>query len=568
MNSVPPFKKDQAFRSEWRGNVNGSQLRIKKIEDTLIIQKVSTNVFAKIYNKIIKNSIVQQVFGKKDKIKPILEYQISVNKNSHLQTHSKLQSQFLKALPNAIKNYNKQIEKKINSSLKNGDLKYLYPKLRQFREQSNGFLKDFESDNERNDFEVINEFVAFSQAFKKMMTASKKWSSDALLTSDEIINYAADYPVMSEETVKEFAGDATGTPSQNLYVQKFAAQTLGLNTLKISINPVTPGLVSGMSGEPVYMVCDKESKQLLCVIKIKDSTNITQEINGLRLMKKQNMSNCHFPKVMGIGKCVSNNEQLILFAQSPAKGASLDAYIKKVGSAESDDEKKIAKKILGEAMRFMAKGMAELHNQKINGKSAAEEILIKNPLDEFKDQMLNIVVTLSSEEHLFSPDYVNDIKQRIAEAPLSSSMPSLAHGDFHPGNVFYSKESHFLTLIDNDEILNSLDENLTLRGTASYDFAYCYEWIFILCTINNFNETERTQLLENFEMQYCDFRKDLDKKILKNELNFMKTFLIIKYLDALTKALKLRDHPWHISLGEQKLEGLRALLLTHFKATT
>lgn len=60
--------------------------------------------------------------------------------------------------------------------------------------------------------------------------------------------------------------------------------------------------------------------------------------------------------------------------------------------------------------------------------------------------------------------------------------PSIIHGDFHPGNVFYQPgQPPKLIIIENDQILDSLNsDTMTPTGAASYDFAYCYEWIIVL----------------------------------------------------------------------------------------
>jgi hypothetical protein len=340
--------------------------------------------------------------------------------------------------------------------------------------------------------------------------------------------------------------------------KEFASQTLGLEALQLSIEPVTPGLASGASGAPVCRITDKNYKKLVCVVKANGPEYATKEINALRLMKKQNMKNCYFPEVMGIGKSTTGTgDQFVLLAQSPAKGLPIDKYIEMTGQSIGIERKNNAK-TLREAVTSMAKGISEMHNKKARKGN--------NHFEAYRAEMIQNIDKLLKNP-LFNGLPLADMRKKFSLKLLFEPMATFTHGAFHPGNVFYSENDSFLTLIDNDGVLDSvIPDTLNPKGTASCDFSYCYQWIVVLGSMKGLTDQEIGSLVKKFEEQYILDREVENKDDLKKEINFMKAFVIIKYISDITDALTTPDHHWYKIIGEKQLKELKNLLIKSLKS--
>lgn len=550
--SIDPFKKTEFFRFRWDGIVNRSQIRIKESGSNIEIQKVSQNVFSQFYNKIIKTKFIKNLFGEIKQIKPSMDSSMVLNKEGMLR--NTCNQQFAGILSHRIKENVKKIQKQLDNSLENDQLKPFAPKLRQLKSESDQIFELCRSSS--FDFDLGKKFLHLAKTHTNIqLQEANKWASGELLTENDVLNYAANYSDSSEKSMGQFAADTTGKTGEELRIEKFATHTLGLDAWKLSIKPATPGLTSGASGEPVYMVREKDSGKLLSIIKIKPAETVTKEINALRLMKKQGMQNCHFPEVMGIGKCkMGMGTEAVLFAQSPAKGLSIDKYIELTGGSKGI-ERINNTKILTEAVKSMAMGMAELHNKKTTKG--------KNHFEDYRQEMTQNIDRLMKNS-FFEGLPLGAIKEKISLEFPFESLATLAHGDFHPGNVFYSESDTLLTLIDNDSLLDSLSLG-TLNPTASYDFSYCYLWIIVLSRLNKLTQQEIKSLVEQFEKQYIIDRKMDNEDHLKQEIEFMKAFVAIKYISLISYFLNMPNHPWYQVLGQEQLENLRNLLMEDLK---
>jgi hypothetical protein len=466
-----------------------------------------------------------------------------------------------KALENeaTAETYLKSIEKistEIDDLLKEEKFKPFSPKLRQLKAKCEDLIHTSGKNTEREDLDKIS-LSCLSEYNNIKEKISNEWYSNKIFTPEDILTFSADYTAGPKESLEQFAADTTGISFKKLEIKKFISETCGLGTLKLTIKAVTPGLTSGVSGEPVFRAFDKESGKLICFIKVKNPATVASEVNALRLINNQKMSTCHFPNVMGLGKCKnSEGNDLVLFAQSPAKGMSIDKYIEKLAIADKENDKNEASAVLNKAIDSMANAMAELHNlekENFGIQKKDENPLQVNDFSTFKSHLNTIMDQLSA--------YGMEVPQ-IDLSQNFASTSNIVHGDFHPGNVFYSEQDKFLTLIDNDELLTSLDlDSGNLKGTGPYEFAYCYQWIKILSLMSSLEPEKSQSLLALFEDRYITMRKIEDKDKLQTEIAFMKDFVVLNYIHKLIHVLQHPEHPWNQSLGEEKINLLINFLL-------
>jgi len=468
----------------------------------------------------------------------------------------------IRANPQAVKDSIKESQREIDTLLSRNDLKHFSPLLRDLRLESEKILRSIESPNATQNFNLEQSVLNFRNSFEQLARNINTWDSDALLTPDQVMSCASDYSILSDESVSTFAADVTGISQERLQVQRFVAHSFGLPTFNIEVQEVPKGLTSGTMGEQVYRVFDKSSKKMVCIIKIKDPQTVTDEVNALRLMHKQKMAFCHFPDVIGLGKCkTAEQKEVLLFAQPVAPGRSIDAYFKELAETSDPKEKKDCQERVTRATISMAKGMADLHNQTINSSITAPYSV---NLQHFKDE-LDENLTKMEAEKLASESTIEKIRKRNDDYSFSPESSSIVHGDFHPGNAFFLDDPPLFTMVDNDNIIQSLDMYKFATGAASAEFAYCHQWIFVLGTLNGIDSTITSNLAEEFEKTYLE-DKVSSTGSLQEEVKYMKMYNTVKYIALLSEVLKNTSHPWYQVLGSEKLIALRNILIQELQA--
>ncbi len=453
----------------------------------------------------------------------------------------------------------KILQQKADFLLKHKDFKHFSPKLRELRRRSESLLE--QCNNKINPKEELRNLAS---DFSQLINVSSKLESDISLEISDIDICAVDYGTINATSMKTFAEDSTGISSQQLDVSRFAAAALGLRTINISMKKVQAGMTSGASGDPVYLVHDKHTQKLLCVIKVGTIDNARDEVNSLRLMRNQRLSKCHFPEVLGVGKGRIDGQEMYFYAQSAAEGITLDKYMEQLGQAADVKEKTKAQQALKTAVGHLARGMGELHKKtSANPESKIEQ---SSSQTRYNEKMKENIHFLESERQ-----DINFEPLKLMAEQMKFTLPNcIIHGDFHPGNAFVSDQvPPRLTLIDNGSAIESFNqETQQPTGIAVYDFALCYQWLIVLAKINNIDPDATNDLITSFENDYLAARglKGPELETLKKEMAYMKTFIAINYIANLIEIQKTPEHPWNKLLGD-KIEEIINILILNFGAT-
>lgn len=419
--------------------------------------------------------------------------------------------------------------------------------------------------NKMEPHEVISKIGILKLEFSMALQRAALWDSDQILSKKQILAFANDYSNKENslsKSVENFATDVTSIKSENLSITQFASRTLGLGLSQLLLKKVEPGLTSGASGDPVFLIFNKTNNKLSCVIKVKnDIDQVKDEVNGIRLMNHLDTQSCNFIKLMGIGTCHQPEGERYFLAQTVAPGKPLDHYVKDVGTKKGK-EREIAFEGLKEIMATTAKALADLHHCNSSQKENDSKFAYQDTVSNYIDQM-NSCIGVLEKNPIFSEFNFNKLKDATDASFLETG--SFTHEDFHLGNVFYDNGN--ITVIDNDMIVHSADKiSRDPIGVGTYDFAYFHQWIAVTSLMEGLSPKEANDLQNIFKTQYIDSRSSAGPQ-LSNEVNFMQAFITVKYLVNLTQVLKHPDHPWMQSLGEPTINFLISHLsdgLSHF----
>lgn len=360
-----------------------------------------------------------------------------------------------------------------------------------------------------------------------------------------------------------FGAISYNEPSQNALVKKFATDITGMPGNSLSIKKVEPGLTTGVSGTPVFLISNVKTHELLLVVKITDRESASKEAMALSFLNKLGIKEANFPHVLKIGTIEGTPK--ILIAQSAASGKPLEHFMTSVGKLEGQD-RAIKFKGLGKIMESSAHALASFHNHKPKKYDDSDikersDILIKykSEFTSYIKAIDNLKTRNRSLEGINSNELLKMV-QKVKFSPVGEYV----HDDYHLGNVFYNeKGSPPITVIDNDGVLNSVSSKTKAPiGIGAHDVVYFIQWIAIQGQISRLQPEEIQELQNDFLKAYLDSRKDIDEKFI-SELDFMKIYIPVKYICNLQVALETPSHPWNQSLGSENLQGFIEHLANH-----
>lgn len=361
------------------------------------------------------------------------------------------------------------------------------------------------------------------------------------------------------------------TPLDNKQqVSSLVSKLMGLTPNSFSIKTVEPGLTTGLSGTPVYLVFDNDNK-LLFVAKINDEKTASREAQSLNILSGLQIEGVNFPKLLNISLIQGDSPvPKSLVAQSAASGQSIDVYMSSVGASEGLDRQQKFEKLV-EGINSSAKGIAALHNHKprLYKNKDVENNRNKNisDLKSSMNQLFDRIDRLKVDNNLLSTIDTGKLRAGV-QGTIFSTIGEYTHHDFHPGNVFYDPASKGspITMIDNDGLIESLDI-LTNEpiGVGVQDAVYFSHWIAIQGALSGLDSAEVKSLQEAFFQTYRESRTGVDSDVLNSELEFMKIFVPMSYISKLQSALDYPQSSWYVSLGKEKIEAFITVLAATLK---
>lgn len=363
------------------------------------------------------------------------------------------------------------------------------------------------------------------------------------------------FKFLSPEEIKEISHDLNHLSTLNIQALSLAASALKIPQKDLVIKKVEPGLTSGASGQPVFLVFHQD--KLALVIKTKDLAGGVDEVNALKFIKNLNLNDCSCPEIIALG----DSKERLLIALSVAPGRTIDDYI--VAAATDPKSFPEAKK----AISATAKGMSELHSKKfqINSSKSISSGTQRNresTLKEYQNELKNCIAFCRQDPSLSESGLsVNWLEHLAENMPFLTDRGSYIHGDFNVANAFYQAESPQLNLIDNDLFLKSIDsQTFAPVGVAAYDFVYFSQWIQIRGAMTGLSENQVAELQKTFQETYLSSMNQQEQAQFQKEAAFMVTFVNLRYLVGLKQALELPSHPWRSTLGVPAMEGFIQLL--------
>lgn len=335
-----------------------------------------------------------------------------------------------------------------------------------------------------------------------------KQSITALRASDS--NTHAVDPVALRHLMNELPGLKTSLPND---LQAFAAQTLQLPNEAVSLRLVTaqgtPGIVGakGASGAPVYLVRG-DSGELLGAVKVFPSKQIGQmagELFAMQVLDPLKLQNFHSIHVLAAGKLADGGGVLVL---SPAKGEAIDDLMIRAGKA-AFTEREAAMAELRQAVRVNGAALAEFHTNP-EGSSATQATALDSQIDsaidiarEISESVEQVNRRLPRHERLdLNPaelrSRVNDLAEGLRRNPGPAS---LAHGDFHPGNIFFDRQAG-ITVIDSGRLIESASPAGLPIGSPARDVAAFAHKLGTFGVRYGLEDSEIEELRTTFEMAY------------------------------------------------------------------
>lgn len=221
---------------------------------------------------------------------------------------------------------------------------------------------------------------------------------------------------------------------------------------------------TGLVENGIYFVYDR-SGDALGVLKIMPTSDYDDELmfedeyTALDELRQYSFKHFHLVNLFGRAHGEVNGEDTLVLAESIAPGKSINQLIKNYAKMSSGSGKTKALGEIKDGVRETALAMAELHK--------------KFP-------------KLSS-----NPTYLSK---------YSGYLPGpygLIHGDAHPGNIFYDKESGHVTFID-----FQMTPDLSEGGPVGYDLANFIITVDMLGKYKNIPANETDALIDEFLSNY------------------------------------------------------------------
>lgn len=256
----------------------------------------------------------------------------------------------------------------------------------------------------------------------------------------------------------------------------------------------TGDLSEGLSGDPLYLIKNKEGRLLFIVKAFTGNRDTLQSFSAImtasNFLYSLNLKQFTFTQPIAFIHLKRDDAHACLVAMEAAEGQSLISMIK---SRSVENSLKAAAKL---------------------GKALAELNCIQSP------NAANFSPYYLEKELLWFTDCVKAISQDPNRFPLNSTsltesffrkwknvldMPSpfsYIHGDAHPGNVFFNAETGVLTLTDFDRLVYSIDPQKAPAGPSGFEFVFARQSLKFSATAHHFSPEEIEKLDEAFVKNY------------------------------------------------------------------
>jgi aminoglycoside phosphotransferase (APT) family kinase protein len=196
---------------------------------------------------------------------------------------------------------------------------------------------------------------------------------------------------------------------------------------------------------------------------------------------------------------------------SPAKGEPIDNIMIRLGNATSRAERRSTLAELREAVRQNAVALVDLHTVP-EGSGATEATALKRQINSaigIAQEIGERVVSFNRDQeadarrlNLDIDRLVGRVDQLVSGVRRNPGPASLVHGDYHPGNIFFSSEAG-ITVIDSGRLTESMSENGLPIGSPARDLAAFTHKLGTFGVRYHLGEAEISELSKLFNRSYA-----------------------------------------------------------------
>lgn len=232
----------------------------------------------------------------------------------------------------------------------------------------------------------------------------------------------------------------------------------------IELNQPTGDLTEGLSGVPLFFVRDSK-KVLLFVVKAfagpaDTLENFAANMTVCEFLTSLKLKDVYFSCPFAFIKLNKDEHHATLLAFEPAQGESLNVLLK--NHALEDALK---------AVEALGKALAKLNSANADQAKKLSSYYVEKEIHTCSD----CIKSISKHPDMFPLDAGTLSRSFLLKWENVRKGPSelgYIHGDAHPGNVFFEKETQHLTLTDLEKLVFSLDPNQLPAGPIAFDFIF------------------------------------------------------------------------------------------------
>ncbi|MGA8164126.1 MAG: phosphotransferase [Waddliaceae bacterium] len=310
---------------------------------------------------------------------------------------------------------------------------------------------------------------------------------------------------------------------------------------------------------PAYQILDRSGKLLLAA-KVyvpfgKHFSPYNKVLTSYQIFKGLKLKKSRCVDINTHGHFTSDFRSCDVIIMSPVKGKEVLEMIQDIGSStEKERQSKI--NLLLEGVRAMGESLGELHAAHINIQGQVGE----KYLQKADEVIRNFIHLLTKSPGLFPFDK-KDVIAHLAYLKSQQNGRSLAagviHGDPNPSNMIYHQENQMITMLDIDDLADSVIGGFEPIGPIVQDYVHALLHLRKRMIFRRFIKDHRIQV----EISFCQaYQKYLGKFFPSDEV--LEYFSILFWI---RKILFVSAFPSRLPLDMQKDPQLQLVAFNYRK---
>ncbi|KAI9934538.1 hypothetical protein ASPWEDRAFT_43960 [Aspergillus wentii DTO 134E9] len=256
-------------------------------------------------------------------------------------------------------------------------------------------------------------------------------------------------------------------------LEHFVSKALGHH---VDLKPLTDSHVKGFSGAPVFIAHHPKQGGEVAVVKLflqSLDNGITEELSSLEWLLHR-AKDINTPTPIAVGQMSWNGKPAGVVAYKVAQGASLYQLMMQLGKKCGKERAEIFA-ILKSGSQAAATTLTKLHSYAIQGRSSEGYLAwYYSAAPQRVDRLESFTSIL---EHTGLDVYqlrqqVNKLIARCQQEIRQNPRTAVVHGDAHPGNFFFDRNTKRTTIIDVTTLHCSLDAEGNPAGTPERDVGH------------------------------------------------------------------------------------------------